>query len=499
MRATFRHVCHCLRAPRKVVKERQSIELEAHADSDEDVERKGARRRCCVIQDCAAYFQSSAVEELGGSGVPAAIFNLANTIIGASITGLPFVASTSGIVPFLIFLTISALLGYATLCMLVTAASYVPDGKKDYQVVGNLALGPSGLKITAAATCLSCYGALTSYFVLVGTTAPSICKALELALAPWKLQAFAALAVLWPLCALRDISALAPASLFALTVYSLLALTSVSALVLKDDFYTSDVGRSYNITQDLGAAKWFPDKFGFDEISKFPTIVMAFTCQYALLPILANVRSGSSEDMRKVCAGGMGAAYLVYALVAVCAYLAYEGHTRDMVLLNFRHCYRKECAAPGTPVGLCGRAELLELCEDGNAFITLLSGLSLLAVLLGYPCTHFALRRAQLALLFGVDFAFSWPWHYGLAALNIGLTLSVALFVGSKISVVFNWSGAVAGPLISFILPSLFYFRILGKSGWPLASPQRLAGLAGLACGCFVMCLGIACNLLAER
>jgi len=452
------------------------------------------------LQECVTTLQSSSMSELdGGSGIPGAIFNLANTIIGASLTGLPFVARTSGIVPFFIFITISALLGYTTLCMLVTASAYVPDGKKDYQAVGNLALGVAGLKFSAGATCLSCFGALTSYFVLVGSTAPSLCKLAQVAVAPWKMQLLLALGVIWPLCALRDVSALAPASLFALMVYSLMAFTSVRALLLNDDFYTSDVGRSYNVTQDSEGVKWFPDEFGLNEVSKFPTIIMAFTCQYALLPILANVKSGSHEDMQKVCARGMGAAYVVYVLVAVCAYLAYADHTRDMILLNFRHCYRTECAVAGTPLSLCSKADVLELCEDGSFFVSLLSGLFLLAVVLGYPCVHFALRRAQIALVFGVDCAFSPRLHYGLAALNIGLTLGVALLVGSQISVVFNWSGAVAGPLISFVLPSLFYFLILGKSGLPLASPRRLGGLAGVACGVLIMCLGIACNLLVEK
>merc|ERR1712048_1421557 len=128
--------------------------------------------------------------------------------------------------------------------------------------------------------------------------------------------------------------------------------------------------------------------------------------------------------------GGMLAAYLIYAALGVCAYVTFRGHTQGMVLLNFRHCYDKVCKAAGTPIDECSTGDIEDKCVDGNPFITLLNGLFLFAVLMGFPCVHFALRKAQIALSIGMDAEFCWRVHGGLALTNVVVALSVALAVG---------------------------------------------------------------------
>jgi len=404
-----------------------------------------------------------------GSSIAGGTFNLANTIMGAALTGLPGVMMASGVVPFVTFMTISGAAGLSTLLMLVDVCNYMQAGKKDFQAVGKQAFGPLGLAFTAIATCLSCCGALTAYFVLVGTTSPVLSKFVGFDIPPRVFQILIATVLVLPLCLLKDISGLAPSSLFAMLVFILMAVASLSKAFIGDTYYTG-----------ADAIAWFPDKLGLGEISRLPTIVMAFNCQYAMLPIYQNLRGRRQGDMNTVCMAGIGSAYIVYMVVAIGGYFCYKQFTMDMILNNFRHCKER------------GKNELV--CEDENVFFKILTALFLLAVLLGYPCVHFAMRKAQLALILGTDYSFQWPLHAGLAVVNILLTLSVALMVGDKVGEVFQWTGAVASPLISFILPSWFSVKIWWQAGQ--RGPKLILGSVMLLYGCTVMCLGVTCNLL---
>lgn len=479
--------------PRSVFSQRSSQKTRSSRRSTFHDEYRGSEVALLLAAETTDAGESS------GSSIPAGAFNLANCIMGSALTGLPYVVRVGGVVPVVIFLTFSWLLGGATLKMLAACGKFLPQGRKmDYQAVGELALGPKGLLVVAGTVCLSTIGALTSYVVLVGSTAPALCKMLGFAtVAPWKIQVGLATCLLWPLCLLKDISALAPSSLFALLVFGLMALTSLGVFIMKDDFYVNpDMIRKYDIdaAPEKNTILWIPQTFGLREISQFPTIIMAFNCHYALLPIYENLRSKQPEDIAKVIKGGTGAAFSVYIILALASYLVYRGHTQSMVLLNFRHYYKQECAVDIDP---CPPQDVVQiLCVDDNMFIKILNGLFLLAVLLGYPCVHFALRKAQIALTSGVDAEFNWAVHAGLATFNIMLTLTVAILVGDDVSVVFRWTGAVASPLVSFILPSLFYFLILGQNGETFKSGQRRFAFAVLVYGLSVVGLGVTCNIL---
>jgi len=433
-----------------------------------------------------------------GSSVSGGIFNLTNTIMGAALTGLPFVMSASGVVPFLAFITLSAAAGLATLWMLVDVCNYLQEGKKDFQAVGKQALGPLGLVLTACATCLSCCGALVAYIVLVGATSPVLAHLAGRDIAPWVFQFVIAFLLILPLCLLKDISGLAPSSLFAMVVFIMMAVASLGKFFIGDDYYLDACTKGEldkDRCADASGIAWLPAQMGFKEISRLPTIIMAFNCQYAMLPIYQNLRGRRQKDMNKVCVAGIATAYMIYMVVACGGYFCYKQHTLNMILLNFRHC-KESCEKPGIGLAECDKKQIKMDCADDQFFFIILTGLFLLAVLLGYPCVHFAMRKAQVALIVGTDSNFHWNLHAGLAVVNIVFTLIVALCVGDHVGKVFQWTGAVASPLISFILPSMYSVNIWWQAGISTGSPKIILGLTMFVYGCAVMCLGVICNLV---
>jgi len=172
----------------------------------------------------------------------------------------------------------------------------------------------------------------------------------------------------------------------------------------------------------------------------------------------------------------------------------------DMILLNFRHCHNV-CGNPNidftaSPSAICPQDDIVQQCSDDSLFVNALNGLFLFAVLMGYPCVHFSCRKAQIALTLGLDSEFSWKVHVGIAVFNLLATLGIAILVGTDVSLVFRWTGAVASPLLSFVLPSLFYFMLLGKAGLSITSPKRLAPLVVLCYGIFIVFFCVLCNIM---
>jgi len=458
------------------------------------------------------------MEESRGSStsIPAGIFNLANTIMGASLTGLPYVARISGIVPYLVFMSLSVAVGYCTICFLISCVHYVPGNKKDFQQVGTAAMGESGKRLTAFATCLSCYGALIAYFVLTGLQGQIMFEMVGLsAPPPLAIQISIATFVILPLSCLRDISKLAPTSLVAIMVFAGVAFMAVYTYLTQDNFYTKPRKFPMLDAPDTEGFRFFPEELTWASMSQFPTILMAFNCQYAFLPTVEAFDSNRVADMRKVGLGGLLSAYSVYVVLGLCAYMTYGGKTEDIVLLNFRHCHH-ECENIATipnppsrsiwewagehwpaqyPEPVCPADHIAYRCHDDNPFVNMLNGLFLFAVLMGYPCVHFSCRKAQIALTFGLDSEFDWRVHIGIAVFNIVITLGIAMAVGTDVSLVFRWTGAIASPLLSFVLPALFYFMLLGKAGHSIRSGKRLLPLLVLFYGSLLICFCVLCQL----
>jgi sodium-coupled neutral amino acid transporter 3 len=401
----------------------------------------------------------------------AASLNMVNVIIGSGIVGLSFVVQASGVVPFTLFICFSAFLAYVTLTMLVEAVEYTPQ--KSYEAVGIKALGPYGLYLTSGVIILQNIGGMTSYLVLIAKTAPPILKLAGITGVSVKgVQVLITVVVCFPLCLLRDLSMLAYTSFFALCVFALVAATSVWYFAVGDPWYTSEAVTVHHI--GVGApVNW--TSFSISAFSQLPTIIFAFVCHTACLPIYSQLRSPTKERMGTVCATSVVTALMLYAITGISGYLAYKGHTMAALVRNFRHCWDN----------------VDEHCEDKNTYISVLNALFLMAVLLGYPSIHFPTRRAVIALVQGVDAQFSWIVHCGVAVVLVGGSLLLATSL-NDVSTVFSWTGVIASPLIVFVLPAFYYQRIMQQEErLPVHDPKRLKAIGIVLFGLLFMAIGV--------
>eukprot|EP00929_Paragymnodinium_shiwhaense_P009165 TRINITY_DN113222_c0_g1_i1.p1 TRINITY_DN113222_c0_g1~~TRINITY_DN113222_c0_g1_i1.p1 ORF type:complete len:490 (+),score=23.60 TRINITY_DN113222_c0_g1_i1:48-1472(+) len=403
-------------------------------------------------------------------GQLAASLNLVNVIVGSGIVGLSFVVKASGVVPFTLFICLSAFLAYTTLTMLVEATDYTT--RRSYEAIGVKALGNWGLLLTSACIILQNLGGMTSYLILIAKTAPPVLKLIGLSGISVKgLQLTMTLFVCLPLCLLRDLSMLAYTSFFALCMFILIALTSLWLLLEGDSWYVSNAP-VHHLPADE-PINW--TSFGFDSFEQLPTIIFAFVCHTACLPIYSQLRSPTKERMAVVSRGSISTALVLYTVTGVAGYLTYKSYTMDALVKNFRHCW--------------GKSDLD--CEDQSVYIGVLNGLFLIAVLLGYPSVHFPTRRAVIALVWGVDAEFSWKVHCGVAFGLVGSTLVIATSL-TVLSEAFSWTGAIASPLIVFVLPAFYYQRILKQEeGLPASHPKRLRGIGVAMFGLMFMTISV--------
>mmetsp|Transcript_67469 Transcript_67469/g.140994 ORF Transcript_67469/g.140994 Transcript_67469/m.140994 type:complete len:540 (-) Transcript_67469:120-1739(-) len=427
------------------------------------------------------------VEDEGDMSISTASFNLANNVIGAGLVGLPYVVSSSGILPFLGFMTLSA--GIATFTLHLLASCAEMAGRKNFEAVGVAALGSKGLQLTAIVVMMQCYGACIAYICLIASTAPVVGKALGIpALSGTVLQVLITVVMVLPLCLLKNLNALGSSAIFALIVYLLVAVTGVISF-FTDDWHESNQ-ESLNLCP-VGEPLWFGEGIT-STVKNFPTIIFAFVCHTSALPVFAELKEPTVARMRVVNTYSVLMPYVLYMAVGLLYYFTYVNTAFSSVLMNLRHCYCKEFSGEH-----CNSACKLQECADDNLWASILNSGFLLAVVTGYPNVHYALRKSMIALVIGPQAEFSWPVHIGIGVGNVALTLFVALVLGDGVNVVFNWAGSICSPAVCFLLPSIFYLLLC-------KTPEAIAKFGGmrpwsflaLAFGIVSMLVGVGLQLV---
>lgn len=425
-----------------------------------------------------------------GLSVATASFNLANSIVGAGLVGLCFVANSAGIIPFLAFMLFAGYGSTITLDMLAAGADMA--GFKDYERIGIAAIGNPGKWATALSVCAQCYGACVAYLVLIESTAPVVGKVIGFELDAVYLQIGISMFVVLPMCILKDLRALAPTAMFALVVYLLVALYVIYS-GFTDTWYT-DVGEVPLGNGDVakacppGGIKWVGDS-PMSIVKNFPTIIFAYVCHMTAPYIFLELNGGEVSAMNKVNRLSVSMAGFLYVCVGLFGYVAFTNNSFSSVLQNLRHCVCTEWAGDA-----CQSTCNATVCKDDDILASILNAGFLLAVITGYPVVHFGLRKSLITMFWGTGQPFSWGIHNGIAIANVAGTLVVAISA-SNVSVVFNWAGSIASPMVAFILPCLFFIALLRLTGKTYETVGVRSGRLLLVIGLLMMVVGVAINV----
>ncbi|XP_015233442.1 sodium-coupled neutral amino acid transporter 3-like [Cyprinodon tularosa] len=405
------------------------------------------------------------------------IFNLSNAIMGSGILGLAYAMSNTGIILFIILLVCIAILSAYSIHLLLKSAGVV--GIRAYEQLGNHAFGHPGKMVAAIIITMHNIGAMSSYLFIVKSELPLVIEALAGkgdGSDPWFLNGnylviIVSAIIILPLALMKQLGYLGYTSGFSLScmVFFLISVIyrkfSLDCL-FESRNYTSFVNekcKSFNNTDLTCEAKLFT--VNSQAAYTVPIIAFAFVCHPEVLPIYTELRNASRKRMQAVANVSILAMFVMYLLTAIFGYLTFYAATESELL----HTYI--CVDPQDVLILCVRLAVL------------------VAVTLTVPVVLFPIRRALLQIFFP-DKPFHWVRHF-IIALGLIIVVNILVISVPTIKDIFAFIGATTAPSLIFILPSVFYIRIVPEEQEPLKSKPKIQAACFAALGFIFMIMSM--------
>uniref|UniRef100_A0A8C6XKB0 Solute carrier family 38 member 5 n=1 Tax=Naja naja TaxID=35670 RepID=A0A8C6XKB0_NAJNA len=355
------------------------------------------------------------------------VFNLSNAIMGSGILGLAYAMRNTGITLFVILLICIALLSSYSIHLLLKCAGVV--GIRAYEQLGLKAFGHGGKVVAAVIISIHNIGGKVSHFPSeVNYNVHGFIQLWCFIFSEWYMDGQILIVVV-------SVSVILPLALMKHLGY--LGYTSGLSLTCMC-FFLSSV--SYvtprNSEQKLN-----------------------------LLPIYTELRRPSKRRMQSVANVSILAMFSMYLLTAIFGYLTFYGNVEAEML----HTYIR--VDPLDKLILCVRLAVL------------------LAVTLTVPVVLFPIRRAIQQLLFPKK-DFSWIRHVIIAFCLLFIVNLLVIFV-PNIKDIFGVIGATSAPSLIFILPSIFYIRIIPNEKEPLRSRPKIQAACFAALGFIFMVMSL--------
>ncbi|XP_037540712.1 sodium-coupled neutral amino acid transporter 3 [Nematolebias whitei] len=406
------------------------------------------------------------------------IFNLSNAIMGSGILGLAFAMANTGIVLFLILLVCIALLSAYSIHLMLRSAGVV--GIRAYEQLGQRAFGHPGKLLAACVITVHNIGAMSSYLFIVKSELPLVIQSFlskTESTGEWFLNGnyliiIVSALVILPLAVMRRLGYLGYTSGFSLTcmVFFLISVIykkfnipcplSVKPANTTPPMSNLSVHSETNVTCE---AKLLT--MNSETAYTIPILAFAFVCHPEVLPIYTELRNATKKRMQAVANISILAMFVMYLLTAIFGYLTFYTGVEEELL----HTYAK---------------------VDPLNVLTLSVRLSVLvAVTLTVPVVLFPIRRALLQIFFP-DKPFHWARHIIIAVCLVVFADLLVILVPS-IKDIFGVIGATSAPSLIFILPAIFYIRIVPQDQEPLKSRPKIQAACFAALGFVFMVMSL--------
>ncbi|XP_076022269.1 sodium-coupled neutral amino acid transporter 3-like [Genypterus blacodes] len=389
------------------------------------------------------------------------VFNLSNAIMGSGILGLSYAMSNTGIVLFLILLTCIACLSCYSVHLLLCSAGIV--GIRAYEQLGLRAFGYPGKILAAVVITLHNIGAMSSYLFIVKYELPLVIQAFlghRISSEDWFMNGnylivIVTVSIIFPLTLMKHLGYLGYTSGFSLTCMVFF----LSAVIYKkfNTVCPLEAFGNYSVNlvdpEDTCNAKLFT--INQETAYTIPILAFAFVCHPEVLPIYTELHNPTKKRMQNIGNVSILSMFIMYFLTAIFGYLTFYENTEAELL----HTYNK--MDPLDTLILCVRLAVL------------------VAVTLTVPVVLFPIRRALQHLLFP-EKPFNWARHI-IIALCLLTAVNLLVILVPNIRDIFGIIGATTAPSLIFILPGLFYIRIIPTDLEPMNTRPKIQA------ACFTM------------
>lgn len=399
------------------------------------------------------------------------VFNLGNAIMGSGILGLAYAMANTGVILFLVLLTVVAGLSSYSIHLLLKCSGIV--GIRAYEQLGYRAFGTPGKLAAGIAITLQNIGAMSSYLYIVKYEFPLVIQAflgVDKPSGEWYLNGnylviMVSIAVILPLALMKQLGYLGYTSGFSLSCMVFFLISVIykkfqTACPITDFAFNSNVtslSSEVNISLVTPAEvdpRCVPKMVNLNSQTAYtiPILAFAFVCHPEVLPIYTELRNPTKRKMQHVSNISIAVMYTMYFLAALFGYLTFYGDVEAELL----HTYSR--IDPYDTLILCVRLAVLT------------------AVTLTVPIVLFPVRRALNQMLFP-NKTFNWPRHIAIALILLTLINMLVIFAPNILGI-FGIIGATSAPCLIFIFPAIFYIRIVPKEEEPLKSrPKILAAI----------------------
>uniref|UniRef100_G1P1D1 Solute carrier family 38 member 5 n=1 Tax=Myotis lucifugus TaxID=59463 RepID=G1P1D1_MYOLU len=401
------------------------------------------------------------------------VFNLSNAIMGSGILGLAYAMAHTGVLFFLALLLCIALLSSYSIHLLLTCAGVV--GIRAYEQLGQRALGPAGKVVVAMVICLHNVGAMSSYLFIIKSELPLVIGTL-LNMEPergWFLNGnlliiMVSVLIILPLALMRHLGYLGYTSGLSLTCM----LFFLISVIYKKFHISCGVGHnetaaesksppvlpSQGLNRSCEAQMFTVDSQMFYTV---PIMAFAFVCHHEVLPIYTELCRQSLQQFWN-------------CNLIVDSRLCRQSGTAEMI---------KRLGTKSV------EAEVVRYRGWRQRQMTTRRGRQHLGADLCPTLLWLQIRRALQQLLFPSK-AFSWLRHVAIAVILLILVNVLVIYVPT-IRDIFGVIGSTSAPSLIFILPSVFYLRIVPSEVEPLSSLPKIQALCFGVLGVLFMVISL--------
>ncbi|RSH77368.1 uncharacterized protein EHS24_003328 [Apiotrichum porosum] len=386
------------------------------------------------------------------------IANMANSILGAGIIGLPYAIRQAGFVTGVILLVVLAGVTDWTIRLVVLNAKL--SGRDSYVDVIRHCFGPMGSGAVSFFQFAFAFGGMCAFNVIIGDTIPQVLDfvfpflgehaVLNLLVDRRFVIVLCTAAVSFPLSLHRDIVKLSKSSGFALVSMGIIVVSVVLRGVAVDP---SLRGSSLDVFSIMKPGV-------FEAIG---VISFAFVCHHNTMFIYKSIQIPTLDRFNAVTHASTGMSLVCCLLMSVTGYLVFTDKTEGNILNNF--------AKDDWVINIA------RFCFGANMSTTI-------------PLENYVCREVIEDWLYK-DKPFNRTRHIVITAAIVFSAMLISLLT-CDLGVVLEIAGGLSATALAFIFPASAYF-VLMKGPW--TSRQKLPAVICTAFGCIVLLLSTAITI----
>lgn len=362
-----------------------------------------------------------------GAGVFDATVNMANSILGAGIVGLPYSMRESGFVAGLVLLVGLSFLTDWTIRLIVLNAKL--SGRITYIEIMEHCFGQNGKAAVSIFQFAFGFGGMCAFCVVIGDTIPHVIKMIFPSLSGSFLAnrqfviTFFTLAISYPLSLYRNIEKLSKASAIALVsmVVIIVAVTirgpAMPAELKGDPSLRFTIANVSNLVRSISV------------------ISFAFVCHHNSLLIYGSLKEPSMNKFGQVTHYSTIIAAAATITMSVAGYWSFEEKTLSNVLNNF---------------------------PNDDLIVNIARGLFGLNMLTTLPLECFVCREVLETYFFAGEFDRN---RHLIFTSSLVVTAMIISLLTCDLGIVLELTGGLSATALAFIFPSLCYLKLTSETG----------------------------------